>query len=457
MARFIPGGLQSGFPLATIRKENRMRVMGKFTTTLLLSAILIALPAAQAPRSNPEGVGISAERLKRVSELLKRHIDAGSFSGSVTLVSRNGRVAHLEAQGLMDIDTRKPMAPNALFRIMSMTKPVVGAAILMLIEDGRVRLNDPVSRFIPRFKELKVAVAQPEPAGRGGGAAPAPQGAAPAAPRFYTVPTEREITIKDLLTHTSGLVSGTISNSEARKPDVRLKGKESNADYIPRLGGVPLEFQPGSRWAYSAQAGFDALVLVVEVASGQKFDQFAQQRIFGPLGMKDTYFYTSDESFKPRIASRYDRTDKGLVKVMDEANFMNGVFLSGGGGLFTTAEDYLQFGLMLLNGGQLNGKRLLSPRMVELMRSMHIPDTLPGRPRGEGYGLSVRVVNDAVQRGTLLSNGTFGWSGAYGTHFFVDPEEKVVAVLMTQTSTPGVNADFENAVMQSIVEPVEVQ
>ena len=442
-----------------------MRVMDKLTTKVLrrglLSLILflsinVALPSAgQAPRSNPEAVGISAERLKRVSELMKRHIDAGSFSGSVTLVARNGRVAQLEAQGLMDIETRKPMAPNALFRIMSMTKPVVGVAILMLIEDGKVRLNDPVSRFIPQFKNLKVAVAQPPPAG-GGGAAAGAQGAAPPAPRFYTVPAEREITIKDLLTHTSGLVSGTISNSEAGKPDVRLKGKESNADYIPRLGEVPLEFQPGSRWAYSAQAGFDTLVLVVEVASGQKFDQFAQQRIFGPLGMKDTYFYTADQSFKPRIASRYNRSDKGLVKVTNEANFMNGVFLSGGGGLFTTAEDYLQFGLMLVNGGQLNGKRLLSPRMVELMTSVHIPDTLPGRPRGEGYGLSVRVVNDPVQRGSLLSSGTFGWSGAYGTHFFVDPKEKVVAVLMTQTSTPGVNVDFENAVMQSIVEPVDI-
>ncbi len=434
-----------------------MRLIRKLSTTFLLSLILVALPlAAQTPRSNPEAVGISGERLKRVSELLKRHIDAGSFSGSVTLVSRNGRIAHLEAQGLMDIETRKPMAPNALFRIMSMTKPVVGVAVLMLMEEGKVRLNDPVSRFVPQFKNLKVAVAQPAPAGGGGGAAAGQPAAAPA-PRFYTVPADREITIKDLLTHTSGLVSGTISNSEAGKPDVRLKAKESNADYIPRLGGVPLEFQPGSRWAYSAQAGFDTLVLVVEVASGQKFDQFAQQRIFGPLGMKDTYFYTSDASFKPRIATRYNRTDKGLVKVQNEANFMNGVFLSGGGGLFTTAEDYLQFGLMLLNGGQLNGKRLLSPRMVEMMRSVHAPDTLPGRPRGEGYGLSVRVVNDAVQRGTLLSSGTFGWSGAYGTHFFVDPKEKVVAVLMTQTSTPGVNADFENAVMQSIVEPVEVQ
>jgi len=196
-----------------------MRVTNKLTTAGVLSLVLVTLPmAAQAPRSNPEAVGISADRLKRVSELLKRHIDAGSFSGAVALVSRNGRIAHLEAQGLMDIDTRKPMATNALFRIMSMTKPVVGVAILMMIEEGKVRLNDPVSRFIPQFKNLKVAVAQPAPAG-GGGAASG-QGAAPAAPRFYTVPAEREITIKDLLTHTSGLVSGPMSNSEAGKPDV---------------------------------------------------------------------------------------------------------------------------------------------------------------------------------------------------------------------------------------------
>ena len=428
----------------------------KKTLILLFCAAFLLPISAATPTAKPEEVGLSSGRLKRIDELVQRHIDAGSFSGAVTLVARNGRIGHFEAHGLMDLDSHKPMQKDALFRIMSMTKPVVGVAILMLVEDGKVRLNDPVSRFVPSFKTLKVAVAQPAAAG-GGGTATGQPGAAPLAPRFYTVPAEREITIRDLLTHTSGLVSGTISNSEAGKPDVRLKNKESNADYIPRLGGVPLEFQPGSRWAYSAQAGFDTLVLVVEVASGQKFDQFAQQRIFAPLGMKDTYFYTSDESFKPRIATHYNKTDKGLVKVPTEANFMNGVFLSGGGGLFTTAEDYLQFGLMLMNGGQLNGKRLLGTRTVELMRSVHVPDTLPGRSRGEGYGLSVRVVNDAVQRGSLLSNGTFGWSGAFGTHFFVDPKEKVVAILMTQTATPGFNTDFENAVMQSIVEPVGVQ
>jgi CubicO group peptidase (beta-lactamase class C family) len=450
-----------------------MRRTLKPVTTLVVVLILLSAPiVGQSPKAKPEDVGMSTERLKRVHELIQRHLDAGSFSGAVTLVARNGRIAHLEAQGLMDIETKKPMATNAMFRIMSMTKPVVGVATLMMIEEGKVRLTDPVSRFIPSFRGIKVGVLIPTTTALAGqrGAAPAAatpapggqRGAAPAAatpaptgqrgaappPEFYTVAAEREITIKDLLTHTSGLVSGTISNSENRK--VALKGTESNADYIPRLGSVPLEFQPGTRWAYSAQAAFDTLVLVVEVASGQKFDQFSRQRIFEPLGMKDTFFYPP-ESYNPRKATLYSRTANVLQKQQDP-NFMNGAFFSGGGGLFTTAEDYLQFAQMLLNEGQLNGKRLLSPRTVELMRSVHIPDTLQGRPRGEGFGLSVRVISNSAQRNTYLSDGSFGWSGAYGTHFWVDPSKKIVGILMTQTSAQGINADFENAVMQALVE-----
>ncbi len=420
-----------------------MRLIAKWTSALVLFLTLLATAsAAEVLRAKPEDVGLSTQRLQRIHELVQRHLDAKSFSGAVTLVARNGRIAHLEAQGLMDIETNKPMATNAMFRIMSMTKPVVGVAVMMLLEEGKIRLNDPVSKFIPQFKDLKVAVPQPGPAPGG------QRGAAPAEARFYTVPPDREITIKDLLTHTSGLVSGTISNQENRK--VALKGKESNADYIPRLGAVPLEFQPGTRWAYSAQAGFDTLVLVVEVVTGQKFDVFARQRIFEPLGMKDTFFYPA-ESYNPRIATLYSKTEKGLVK-QNNPNFMNGVFLSGGGGLFTTAEDYLQFGLMLVNGGQLNGKRLLSPRTVELMSSVHIPDTLPGRARGESFGLSMRVISDPAQRGVFLSKGSFGWSGAYGTHFWVDPKEKLVAVYMTQTANQEARADFETAVMQAVVE-----
>jgi CubicO group peptidase (beta-lactamase class C family) len=343
----------------------------------------------------------------------------------------------------MDIESRKPMQKDTIFQIMSMTKPVVGVSIMMLVEEGKIHLNDPVSKFIPAFKDLKVAIPQPAP----GAAQGAGRGAGPAEPRYYTVPAEREITIRDLLTHTSGLVSGGLSVTEARK--VALKGKESLADYIPRLGGVPLDFQPGSRWAYSAQAGFDTLARVVEVVSGLPFDQFTRTRIFEPLGMKDTFFYPLAN---PRMVSRYIRNQVGaLEKATNVPNFQNGVYFSGGGGLASTAEDYFQFAQMLLNGGHLNGKVLLGRRTVEMMASVHAPDTLQGRPRGEGFGLSMRVVNDPVTRNTFISQGSFGWSGAYGTIFWVDPKEKIVGVLMAQTPNNELRADFQDAVMQALV------
>jgi CubicO group peptidase (beta-lactamase class C family) len=414
------------------------------TLVLLLVAVLAYPLAAAAPTVKPEDVGFSSERLQRIHDLVQRHITAGSFSGAVTLVARNGRIAHLEAHGLMDLESRKPMQKDAIFQIMSMTKPVVGVSIMMMIEEGKVRLTDPVSKFIPEFKELKVAVPMGGPAAAAGG-----RGAAAPEPRYYTVPAEREITIRDLLTHTSGLVSGGLSATEARK--VALKGKESLADYIPRLGGVPLDFQPGSRWAYSAQAGFDTLARIVEIVSGMPYGQFARARIFEPLGMKDTFFYPLEGN--TRLVSRYTRPQGGgpLQKAAGFANFQNGVYFSGGGGLASTAEDYSQFAQMLLNGGQLNGKRLLAPRTVEMMASVHAPDTLQGRPRGEGYGLSMRVVNDPVARNTFVSQGSFGWSGAYGTHFWIDPKEKIVGILMTQTPNQELRGDFENAVMYALV------
>jgi CubicO group peptidase (beta-lactamase class C family) len=418
--------------------------MRRIGTLVVFVAAVLAWPiTAATPTAKPEDVGFSSERLQRINELVQRHLKAGSFSGAVTLVARNGKIAHHEAHGLMDIEARKPMQKDAIFKIMSMTKPVVGVSIMMMIEEGKVRLTDPVSKFIPEFKDLKVAM----PMAAAPGAPAGGRGGAPAEPRYYTVPAEREITIRDLMTHTSGLVSGGLSGTEARK--VALKGKESLADYIPRLGGVPLDFQPGTRWAYSAQAGFDVQARIVEIVSGMPFDQFTKTRIFDPLGMKDTFFYPADGN--PRMVTRYARGQSGQLEKQGLANFFNGAYFSGGGGLMSTAEDYLQFGQMLVNGGRLNGKILLSPRTVEMMGSVHAPDTLPGRPRGEGYGLSMRVVNDPVARNTFLSQGSFGWSGAYGTHFWVDPKEKIVAVLMTQTSNNEIRGDFENAVMYALV------
>jgi CubicO group peptidase (beta-lactamase class C family) len=423
------------------------------TGLIVVYGLTLAWPlTAAAPSAKPEEVGLSSDRLKRVAELVQRHIAAGSFSGAVALVARNGRVGYHEAFGQMDLDAKKPMVKDGIFAIMSMTKPVIGVATLMMMEEGKVRLQDPISKFIPEWKNMTVAIALPAaPAARGAGPAPAApaaggRGAAAPEPRYYTVPVEREVQIRDILTHTSGVVSGTNSNFANRA--AAAGPKDALADYIPRLGKVPLEFQPGTRWAYSAAAGFDVLSRVVEVASGMPIDRFVKTRIFDPLEMKDTTYITPTGN--ARLVKLYSRTADGL-RPAQYPNFMNGVYFSGGGGLFSTAADYAQFAMMLANGGELGGKRLLSPRLVELMGSIFAADTLPGRPRGESFGLSVRVVNDPVARNSFLTEGTFGWSGAYGTHFWVDRKEKLAAVVMTQTSNQEFLRDFENMVMQAVV------
>jgi CubicO group peptidase (beta-lactamase class C family) len=399
--------------------------------------------AATTPSGKPEDAGLSTQRLERVNELVERHIDAGSFSGAVTLVARDGLIVHHEAQGSMDLEANRSMSEDAIFRIMSMTKPVIGVATMMMIEEGKVRLQDPISKFIPEWADMKVAVPQPS-AGPGGAG---PGGAANnAEPRYYTVPAERQVTVRDLLTHTSGVVSGQISNAAARA--VAAQPNETLADYIPRLGAVPLEFQPGTRWAYSAAAGFDVLSRVVEITSGTTIDEFVRDRIFEPLGMENTSYLVPRGN--PQLAKLYTRTPDGL-RPGNDPGFMNGVYFSGGGGLVSTATDYAQFALMLANGGEWNGARLLSPRAAELMGSVFAPDTLPGRPRGESYGLSVRVVNDPAARNSFLSEGSFGWSGAFGTHFWVDRKENLIAIAMTQTSNQEFLRDFENMVMQAVV------
>jgi CubicO group peptidase (beta-lactamase class C family) len=412
---------------------------------VILALLGLPLTAASIPTARPEDVGLSSERLQRVHQMIQRHIDAGDISGAVTLVARKGRVAHFEAHGLMDIESQKPMAKDAIFRIASMSKVVTGTAIMMLVEEGKIRLTDPVSKFIPEFRGQKVAVALP--GGRGGAGAGAAQAGAVTAPQFYTVPADREITIRDLLSHVSGLGSGPLSNSDLQR--VARKDNENLAAYIPRLGTTALEFQPGSRWAYSPGAGFETLGRIVEIASGQSFDQFLRQRIFDPLGMKDIFFYV-DAAHAPRQVTLYQHNAGGLQK--QTTNPGSQVYFSGAGGLLSTAEDYLPLGQMLVNGGQLNGKRLLGPRTVEMMSSVHVPDTLPGRQRGEGFGLSVRVISDRVARAAAVSTGSFGWDGAFGTHVWIDPKEQIVGVLMIQTANQEVGRDFEQAVMQAVIE-----
>ncbi len=404
-----------------------------------LACVLVLLswpvPAA-TPRAKPEEVGLSSERLRRVGEAMQRQIQAGQIASAVTLVARRGRVAHLEALGQLDVESKKPVATDSLFRIASMSKPVTGVAILMLLEEGKVRLTDPVARFIPEFKGLQVS-----------------------ADAMATVPAKREITVADLLTHTSGLVSGA-ANAEIAKtlPGMALltdttRPQESLERYLPRIAAFPLSFQPGERYSYSPLAAFDALGRIVEVASGQTFDRFLKNRLFDPLGMTNTSFTIWREQ-PHRLALIYRRIPGGVEKFANQNQLVADAYFSGGAGLVSTAEDYFQFAQMLLDRGRANGRVLLSPTTVDLMTAPHAPDTLPGSTRGGDFGLSVQVMRDPIALGQRVSIGSFGWGGAYGTNFWIDPKEKVVGVLMIQMQggSAETRRDFQNAVMQSIIE-----
>jgi CubicO group peptidase (beta-lactamase class C family) len=426
-----------------------MKTQRALAVFLLLPLATMSLLAGSVPNAKPEEVGLSTERMKRVGEAVQRHIAAGNVAGVVTLVARRGRIAHFEAYGMQDIETKKAMPKNGVFRLASMSKPITGVAIMMLVEEGKVRLTDPVSRFIPEFKALnKVAVARPG-AGGGGGAAAGQRGGGNNPPAFDVVTATREITIRDLLTHGSGLMSGGLGAATAPQ----RTESDTLATYIPKLAAIPLDFQPGTLWRYSGLAGFDVLSRVVEVVSGQTYDQYLKQRIFDPLGMKDTGFNLSAEQAS-RLATMYRSTPTGLQTGNQASNTR---YFSGASALMTTAEDYLQFAQMLLNGGELNGKRILSPRTIEIMTANHTGDMVNGqfgRPaRGMGFGLSMQVVQDPVAADLRVSKGAYGWPGGSGVAFWIEPEEKLVSIYMIQGGTGGgLRQEFENAIRQAIVE-----
>ncbi len=404
--------------------------------SILFAITAASLSAAALPTSKPEDLGFSTERLGRIHAMVQRHMDLGDISGAVMLVARHGQLAYLDVQGTMDIETKKQMTRDSLFRMASMTKPVIGTAIMMMLEEGKIQLGDPVSKYIPEFKNMKVAILQEPGQGR------------EKPPKFYTVPANREITIKDLLTHTSGLSSGPMSQSEVAK--IRRQPNEMLADYIPRLGATPLEFQPGTRWQYSPSDGFDVLARIVEIASGTPLNVFLKQRLFEPLDMPDTSHYPTDAQM-PRLVTAYQKTANGLVKNQNSLSMSSKVYFAGGGGLVSTIDDYSHFAQMLANGGEFRGHQVLSPLTVKLMSSVHIPYTLPGRTLGEGFGLSVRVMQDAIVGNHRISDGSFGWSGAYGTHFWVDPKLDLIALMFIQTPIREMRPEFENAVMQAVI------
>ena len=432
------------------------RLRASLAAFLVLAWALATLPlnAGSIVTAKPEDLGFSSERLTRIHDAVQRHIDAKAIAGAVTLVARHGRIAHLEAHGLIDIESKRPMPKDGVFRLASMSKPVTAVAVMMMLEEGTLRLNDPVSRFIPEFKGMKVAVAKPGseaaapaggPGGRGGRGGPPPD--------VDLVPASREITVRDLLTHGSGLMSGGLGQRASTSAGQRAP-EDTLAAYIPKLGAVALDFQPGTLWRYSGLAGFDVLSRIVEIASGQTFDRFLKQRLFDPLGMKDTGFALTTERAS-RIVPLYRRSQAGLERLPDQNGLSSATYFSGAGGLVSTAEDYAQFATMLVNGGELNGKRYLSPKTIELMASNHTGDLAGGQmgmsPRGIGFGLGVQVVDDPVAADRRVSKGAWGWAGAYGTNVHIEPQEKMVTIILMQTSTPALQRDFENAVFQAIV------
>jgi len=437
-------------------KQRSIGTAWRFLVLLVaIAAMTLPLTAGAVATGKPEDVGLSAERLARIRAAVQQHIDAKAVSGAVTLVARRGRIAHFEAHGLIDVEGKRAMPRDGIFRLASMSKPITAVAVMMMIEEGKVRLNDPVSRFIPEFAEARVALARP---GRGGGAPPAAGPGAPGGGRGAPAPVDlvtatRPITVRDLLTHGSGLMSGGLGQGQAGAAAQRGPN-DTLALYIPKLGAVPLDFQPGTLWRYSGLAGFDVLSRIVEIASGQTFNKFLEARLFDPLGMKDTGFTLPADT--TRLVPLYRRANNALERVPDQGGLSSTVYFSGAGGMVSTAEDYAQFATMLVNGGELDGKRYLSPRTISLMASNHTGDLVNGqfgRPAaGMGFGLGVQVVEDPAAAGLRQSKGSWGWAGAYGTNVNIEPAERMVTIIMMQTSTPALQRDFENAVASAIVD-----
>jgi CubicO group peptidase (beta-lactamase class C family) len=426
--------------------KSRVLLTTRFCLPLFLVALVILpLWADSLPTGKPEDAGFSSERLLRIHEAIQRHIDAGDISGAVTLVARKGKIIHVQAHGFMDIEAKKPMQRDTIFLLASMSKPITAIAVLTLIEQGKLRLDDPVSRYIPEFAHMNVASVKN------------PSGLGPGAPDqdVSLTPASREIIIRDLLEHVSGLGSNGAGGRQLAKIAPR-GSNDTLAGYIPKLASVPLDFQPGTQWRYSPTAGFEVLSRVVEIASGQAFDQYLKQHIFDPLGMKDTVFVLSGDR-QSRLVSRYQRTPNGLQKA-PTSPFTGDTYFSGAAGLASTIDDYALFAQMLLNGGQLNGKRIVSPKTIAFMTANHVVDLFneakfngfPGR--GFGYGFGVAVMLDPVAAEMRVSPGAFGWDGAYGTKVWVDPKESMIEILLMQTSNFQTHRDFENAVMQALIE-----
>jgi CubicO group peptidase (beta-lactamase class C family) len=390
---------------------------------LVLLAALLALPAARAagsgalPSTKAENVGMSGERLARLSDGMKSLVNQGRLAGVVTMVARHGKIVEFDAVGRRDISANAPMKKDTIFRIYSMTKPITGVAMMMLFEEGKWQLDDPVAKYIPEFADLKVYGAD-----AGGNAAMA----APSHP----------MTMLELMSHTGGFTYGIFSNSPVDKLQREANVLDVNItldEMIKRVAKLPLNTQPGTEWHYSISV--DIQGYIVQKLSGMPFEEFLAKRIFHPLNMVDTAFFVPKEKLD-RLAEFYRYDKEGQMEVvhggLNHDFSAKPALASGGGGLVSTAGDYMRFCQMLLNGGQLDGVRLLSPRTVELMRTNVLPPTMPTLAPGAGFGLDFAVIENVIAAGGYYGKGTFFWGGAAGTWFWIDPVSDLIVVGMIQ-------------------------
>jgi CubicO group peptidase (beta-lactamase class C family) len=383
-----------------------------------------------------DAVGMNARRLERIRPAMQAYVDRGVYTGITTLIARRGKVVHAGEFGWRDKEAGVAMTADTIFRLYSMTKPIICTALMTLLEEGRFRLIDPLAKYIPAFGAVKVLEAD--------GSLVAPV---------------RPIMIRDLMTHMSGLSYHFVENAGVGKMyhDAKLLGADHSLEtVIDDLARFPLAFQPGSRWRYSV--GIDVAARVIEVISGRPLGDFLSERLFEPLGMSDTAFGVPPEK-QSRVAAMYGRPDvlaAGTTVASEFAAWMAGVngrldvaksypldspdvFMRGGHGLFSTIGDYFRFAQMLANGGELNGERVIGRKTLELMHANYVPAGLPpleigGLPlSGYGFGLGSRVLMDVAQSGAPGSVGEFGWSGAAKTHYWVDPKEEMVGLFMTQS------------------------
>ncbi|MBL7872883.1 MAG: beta-lactamase family protein [Cyclobacteriaceae bacterium] len=403
-----------------------------FLSSALTLLFTVAVLAQNLPTAKPEDIGFSSKRLEHIDEIFSGFVKDNKLAGSVILVARKGKVGYFKSFGFRDMDTKSAMKNDAIFRIASQSKAIISVGVMILQEEGNLLIQEPVSKYLPEFKEIKVAQAKTE-----GG--------------YEVVKAKRQITLRDLLTHTSGISYGYgLASQEWSKAGIQgwyfADRDEPIGETIKRMAALPIDAQPGTEWVYGYST--DILGAVIEKASGMPLDQFLKARIFDPLGMNDTHFYLPKNKVE-RLATVYSPKEGKPLEAAPTAGTMDsqGVYVngprksfSGGAGLLSTATDYYLFLQMMANKGELNGNRILAPNTVDLMTINHLNDDIKYNP-GQGFGLGFSVVLDKGKRGLSGSVGEYGWGGAYGSTYWVDPKEELVVVYFTQVRPSSIAND----------------